>query len=65
MDLTQPIAIVDLVATPIEPGNPQASPLPAPTIAVAVEEADAALPEPVYARAAEPVADVALRLSAV
>jgi very-short-patch-repair endonuclease len=50
--------IDDLAATPIEPDRPQASPLPAPTITVAVEEADAALAEPVYARAAEPVVEL-------
>jgi len=47
--------IVDLVATPIEPDGLEAP--PAPTIAVPVEKADAELPEPVYARAAEPVVE--------
>jgi very-short-patch-repair endonuclease len=51
-------AIGDLVATPSEPDGTQASPLLAPSITVAIDEADTALTESVYARAAEPVVEL-------
>jgi very-short-patch-repair endonuclease len=44
-------------APPIELDRPWALPLPAPIIAVPVEEADAAAPEAVYARAVDPVGE--------
>ena len=48
--------IVDSVATPIDPDRPEVP--PAPVIPVPVETSNADLPEPVYARAAEPVVEL-------
>jgi very-short-patch-repair endonuclease len=53
---TEAPLIVDLLATPIEPGEHEAP--PAPTIAVSVEKANVELPEPFYARAPGPVVEL-------
>jgi very-short-patch-repair endonuclease len=48
-------SIDDLGATPIKPNRLQGAPLRAPVITLGCEEADEALADPVYARAAVPV----------